>query len=126
MKLVDVNLFIYTFTKSPREEFETSVKILERIKGGEEAFVTTLIVQEVVDWLEYNGLRNAVPTFLRALNSYLTLDKVDCTWSDMLRALDHIQRYNTSFIDATSLAVLERLNAREIYSNDKDFDRLTG
>jgi len=114
----------YTFTRAPREEFETSVKILERIKGGEEAFVTTLIVQEVVDWLEYNGLRNAVPTFLKALNSYVTLDKVECTCSDMLRALDHMQRYNISFIDTTSLAVLERLNAREVYSNDKDFDRV--
>ena len=85
MRLVDANLFIYMFTKSPREGFETSVEILGCIKGGEEAFVTTLIVQEVVDWLEYNGLRDAVPTFLRALNSYVTLDKMDCTWSDMLR-----------------------------------------
>jgi len=35
-----------------------------------------------------------------------------------------MQRYNFSFIDATSLAVPERLNAREVYSNDKDFDRV--
>lgn len=124
MRFVDANIFIYVLTKSPKHEFQTSVNILERIKSGEDAIVTTPIVQQVADWLEYNGRRNAIPTFLASLNSYVRLRKVGCTWADMLKALDYLKDYQVSFIDATTLAVMERLKEKEVYSNDTDFDKV--
>ena len=42
MRFVDANVFIYQFIQSPKDDFEISGKILDRIEGGEPA-VTSVI-----------------------------------------------------------------------------------
>jgi predicted nucleic acid-binding protein len=37
MRFVDANVFIYVLVKSPKEAYETSKQILQRIENGEEA-----------------------------------------------------------------------------------------
>ncbi len=126
MPLVDANVFLYNLTKSPKREFEVSQRILQRIEDGEEAFTTMLIVQEVADWLEYNGRRQAVPTFVTSVNSYGKLRKVEGFWADMLRAIDFMREFQLSFVDAVSIAIMERIGEKQVYSNDLDFDRVKG
>ncbi|MFQ6085715.1 MAG: type II toxin-antitoxin system VapC family toxin [Candidatus Bathyarchaeia archaeon] len=124
MRFVDANVFIYVAVKSPKDDFETSKKILRRIEGGEEAVTSTAVLQEVIDWLEYSDRREQVRDFIIAVNSYATLRKVETTWEDMLGALDHVKDYDLSFVDGVNLQIMRRNGIREIYSNDRDFERV--
>ena len=125
MRFIDANVFIYILIKSPRESFETSRKILKRIEAGEEAITSTAVLQEVVDWLEYNRRRLEIKLFLTAVNSYISLRKATTSWEDMLSALDYMEAEDVDYVDALTLHTMKKNGLDEIYSNDKDFDRVT-
>ena len=125
MRFVDANVFIYILTKSPRESFETSRKILQRIEAGEEAITSTAVLQEVVDWLEYNRRKKGIKVFLTAVNSYISLRKTTPSWEDMFSALDHMEAEDVDYVDALTLHTMKKNGLDEIYSNDRDFDRVT-
>ena len=125
MRFVDANVFIYILIKSPRESFETSRKILQRIEAGEEAITSTAVLREVVDWLEYNRRKKEIKVFLTAVNSYISLHKTTPSWEDMLSALDHMEAEDIDYVDALTLHTMKKNGLDEIYSNDRDFDRVT-
>ncbi|MBM4401570.1 MAG: type II toxin-antitoxin system VapC family toxin, partial [Crenarchaeota archaeon] len=104
--------------------FETSREILKRVEAGEEAVTSTSVVQEIVDWLEYNRRRSEVKTFLTAINSYTSLRKDAPSWEDMVSALDYMEADAVGYVDALTLQLMKKNNIDEIYSNDKDFDRV--
>lgn len=124
MRFVDANVFIYVLVKSPKEAYETSKQILKRIENGEEALTNTAVIQEVVDWLEYNNRKREVKSFITAINSYLTMNKINTAWDDMLTALDDMEKHDIDFVDALTLQTMKKNNIKEIYSNDTDFDRI--
>jgi predicted nucleic acid-binding protein len=124
MKFVDANVFIYVLVESPQKDYEISKRILKRIENGEETATSLAIIQEVVDWLEYNNRKKEVKNFLTAINSYLTMNKLNTTWSDLLTALDNMDEHKIDFVDALTLQTMEKNKINEIYSNDKDFDRV--
>ncbi|MEM2305407.1 MAG: type II toxin-antitoxin system VapC family toxin [Candidatus Methanomethylicia archaeon] len=124
MRFVDANVFIYILVKSPKEDYLTSKSILKRIEDGEEAITSTSIIQEVVEWLEYNNRHKEVKKFLIALNSYVAMRKVETSWREMLDAASDMEKYDLDFVDALTLQVMKRNNVTEIYTNDRDFDRV--
>jgi len=124
MRFVDANVFIYVLVKSPKKDYEISKSILERIENGEETVTSLAIIQEVVDWLEYNNRKREVKSFLTAVNSYLTLNKLHVTWDDLLIALDDIEKHKMDFVDALTLQTMKKNKINQIYSNDTDFDRV--
>jgi predicted nucleic acid-binding protein len=124
MRFVDANVFIYVLVKSPKKDYETSEGILKRIENGEEAATSLAIIQEVVDWLEYNNRKKEIRSFLTAANSYLTMDKFSITWDDMLSALADMDEHNLDYVDALTLQAMKKNGIREIYTNDRDFDNV--
>ncbi|MEM3378374.1 MAG: type II toxin-antitoxin system VapC family toxin [Candidatus Bathyarchaeia archaeon] len=124
MRFVDANVFIYVLVKSPKEDYEIAKKILKRIESGEEAATSLAVIQEIVDWLEYNNREKEVKSFLTAVNSYLTMNKLAITWEDFLAALDNVDKFRVDFVDALTLRVMQKNKINEVYSNDKDFDRV--
>lgn len=124
MRFVDANVFIYVLVKSPKQDYEVAKRILERIESGEEAATSLMVIQEIVDWLEYNNRKKEVKSFLIAVNSYLTMNKLVITWEDFLAALDDVEKFRIDFVDALTLRVMQKNKISEIYSNDKDFDRV--
>lgn len=124
MRFVDANVFIYVLVKSPKEDYEISKGILKRIENGEETATSLAIIQEVVDWLEYNNRKKEVRSFLTAVNSYLTLNKLAIPWDSFLAAQDDVDKYKIDFVDALTVQTMTKNKISEIYSNDKDFDRV--
>jgi predicted nucleic acid-binding protein len=124
MRFVDANVFIYVLVKSPEKDYKISQRILKRIENGEETATSLAVIQEVVDWLEYNNRKKEVRSFLTAANSYLTMNKLNTTWDDFLTALDDVDEHNIDFVDALTLRTMKKNKINEIYSNDKDFDRV--
>ena len=58
------------------------------------------------------------------LNSYAMMRKVSVSWREMLDAVSDMEKYGLDFIDALTLQVMKKNNVTEIYTNDKDFDRV--
>ena len=124
MRFVDANVFIYVLLKSPKKDYEISKRILKRIENGEETATSLAVIQEVVDWLEYNNRKKEVRSFLTAVNSYLTMNKLLITWENFLAALNEVDKHNIDFVDALTLQTMLKNKINGIYSNDKDFDRV--
>jgi predicted nucleic acid-binding protein len=126
LRFVDANVFLYTLIGSPKRDFDTSRAILKRVEEGEEAMTSLAVIQEVVDWLEYNGRKKEAGVFLAAVNSYTKMKKVSNRWRDFPRASTEAEKESIDFVDALTLAVMRREKIAEVYSNDKDFDRIAG
>ncbi len=60
MRFVDSNVFIYVLVKSLKDDYETAKRILQRIEEGKAAITNPTVIQEIVDWLEYNNKRREV------------------------------------------------------------------
>jgi predicted nucleic acid-binding protein len=52
------------------------------------------------------------------------MNKLNITWDDLLTALDDVDEHNIDFVDALTLQTMKKNKINEIYSNDKDFDRV--
>ena len=124
MRFVDSNVFIYVLVKSPKDDYIIAKRILQRIEEGEEAVTNTAVIQEIVNWLEYNNRRKEIEKLLTAINSYITMKKAEVSWSDMIAAIDDMNKYGLDFVDALTLQTMKRNNINEIYTNDRDFDRV--
>ena len=125
MRFVDSNVFIYVLVKSPKDDYMIAKRILQRIEDGEETITNTAVIQEIIDWLEYNNRRREVEKLLTAINSYITMKKAEISWSDMIAAIDEMNKYDLDFVDALTVQTMKRNNIKEIYTNDRDFDRVT-
>jgi len=126
LRFVDSNVFIYVLVKSPKDDYETAKRILQRIEEGEEAITNTAVIQEIVDWLEYNNRRREVEKFLTAINSYITMKKAEVSWNEIMEAIDDMKKYDLDLVDALTLQTMKRNNVNEIYTNDRGFDRVKG
>ena len=126
MRFVDSNVFIYVLVKSPKDDYMTAKRILQRIEEGEETITNTAVIQEIVDWLEYNNRRREVKMLLTAINSYITMKKAEISWNDMMEAISDMNRYDLDLVDALALQTMKKNNVKEIYTNDRDFDRVKG
>jgi len=124
LRFVDSNVFIYVLVKSPRDDYIIAKRILQRIEEGEEAVTNTAVIQEIVNWLEYNNRRREIEKLLTAINSYIAMRKAGVSWSDMIAAMDDMNKYGLDFVDALTLQTMKRNNINEIYTNDRDFDRV--
>lgn len=126
MRFVETNIFLYVITAHP-EFGAVARRILERIGSGEEAATSSLVIAEVCAWLEYHKKKNDVSTFLSAVDSYPSLQKLDTTYADEQRAkeLEH-SHPRLQFFDRVYLAQMERLKLTEIYSNDRAYGRVKG
>jgi hypothetical protein len=124
MRFVDANVFIYQIIQSPQKDYEISQKILQRIERGEEAATSLSVIQEVIKWLEYNHRKKGIGSFLIAINSYLSMNKITATWDNFLPVLEGMDKKQISFVDSLTLQIMKQNKISEIYSNDKDFDRI--
>lgn len=124
MRFVDTNVFIHVFIKSPKKDYEISKRILERIESGEAAATSIAVIYEAVDWLEYNNREKEARSFLTAINSYLSLSKLVVEWNNFLPSLKDMYDKQIDFVDALTLQMMKENRISEIYSNDKDFDRI--
>lgn len=124
MRFVDANTFICVIMKSPKKDYGIAREILERIEHGETAATSLAVVQEVVDFLEYNHREKEIRPFLTVINSYLSLEKLAADWNDYLPAMKDADEYKIEFIDALTLQIMKKHRITEIYSCEKDFDRV--
>jgi len=124
VRFVDANVFIYQIIQSPQKDYEISEQILQRIEKGEEVAISLPVIQEVIKWLEYNKRKKEIGDFLLFVNSYLSMNKLTVEWDSFLQAIEEMDKKQIGFVDSLTLQLMKRNGIHEIYSNDKDFDRI--
>ncbi len=126
MRFIDTNVFIYVLKSDP-DFGPTARRILHRVEEGEEATTSSLVTAEVTAWLEINKRKRIIPQFYMSLESYPSLIKIETTYSDELTADALGKTYpQLEFFDRVYLAQMQRTGLKEIYSNDRGFDRVAG
>ncbi len=123
MRYVDVNVFVYWLGDDPVFGDEAT-GIIERVDKGERAATSSL-----TPWLTHVALVMAgagnyseeklVGKFLEL--PFLRVEPL--TLGDYERALGAIPRYGLDLEDGLHFALAERLKIKEIYSNDRDFEK---
>lgn len=131
MKFIDANVFIYAFLK-PRKEppenvkaiKESAKKILERVSEGEEVVTTVVHLSEVANVVESRaGKGKAVAIVLSMLTSQ-NIRILDVSTADYLRAALIAEEKNLGINDALAYLKMRELGIDEIYTFDRDFERL--
>ncbi len=131
MRFVDASVFVHAFLKPKRKLKDHEVKIKEsaksivkRINNGEEVGITVVQIAEIANLLEnYLPLDEALK-----VEEFLLLAKnvkvFDVTKRDCLRALKVAREKKVGLSDAIAYVTMIDNNVKEIYSFDRDFDRL--
>lgn len=124
MRFIDANVFIYLIKQSPKTDYEISERIIRRVESGEEVAISLPVIQEVIKWLEYNNEKEAIGNFVIAINSYLSMKKIPATWDYFVSAIEDMNKKQIGFVDSLTLQIMKTNGIAEIYSNDKDFDKI--
>jgi len=125
---VDSNIFVYHLAADPVHG-QKAKKILENIQDGEKCATSTLIITQVCSYLEWKKKPDAISIFLSLLKHLTSLDKVETTMLDFeeAKSMQSTLKLSWSMWDDIIIAAqMQRLKIKEIYSNDKDFDKIQG
>jgi len=117
-RFVDTNVFIYAITGHPKFG-ETAKAILKRVEDGENAVTSTLVLCEVAWVLEAMGRQGDIKATLEMILSYDNLGVADFDADDLLVGANHMAIYHMDFNDGVNVSIMERLNVKEVYSNDE-------
>ena len=126
MRFVDSNIFVYHLAADATYG-QKAKTIIEKIESGENTATSTLTIAQVCSYLKWKRRENIIPLFLSFLKGLTSLQKIETNILDFEEARTMQQQLNLpwSMWDDIVIAVqMKRLNIKEIYSNDKDFDRV--
>ncbi len=131
MRFADSNVFVHAFLKPRRDLSESekklkedAKKIVSRVNSGEKVMTSVVHIAEIANILEDNLEAGASQEILRSLlmNEHLEIDSV--SREDCLSAMGEMEEHSLGLNDSIAHAVMRRNGLVEIYSFDKDFDRL--
>ena len=128
MRFVDSNVFVYHLAADPTYG-DKAADILTRIESGERAVTSTLVASQVCAYLRWKRRPEAIPRFLAFLQSLPSLAKVETIFVDFVEAQRHVPGGGAGWRmwdDLVIAAQMKRLELSEIYSNDADFDSISG
>jgi len=123
VRYVDVNIFVYWLGDDPVFGGEAT-GIVERIEKGERAATSSL-----TPWLTQVALVSAMARdyseekLIEKFRELPFLRVEPLTLADYESAVGSMRRYALDLEDSLHFAVAERLKIREIYTNDRDFEK---
>ncbi len=125
-RFVDSNIFIYVLLKDPMYGV-ACLEILERMERGEEQGVTsTLVISQVAAHLSRRGKGEVVKSFIDYLYEVGIL-VLETKLQDFMEAFAEISRLNLDYgvwDDVVLSCQMKRAKIQEIYTNDKDFEKI--
>ncbi|MBI4202677.1 MAG: PIN domain-containing protein [Chloroflexi bacterium] len=129
MRFVDTNIILRYVTRDDEAKAQACMTLLQRLETGEETAISNdTVVGEVVFVLEsprqYGLSRTAIRSLLIPVVHLRGLRLPNKRLYD--EAFDLYCNYPIDFVDAFNAAYMRNNNVSEIYSYDKDFDKLEG
>jgi len=126
-RFLDTNVLIRYLTNDDPTKAARALTLLDRLaEGAEEAVTTPLVIFETVFLLEksYQLAKTEVRekvTAVLSLQGLLLAEKSLC-----LEGLDYYVHQNISYADAYNAAWMRQTSVSEVYSWDREFDRIAG
>ena len=102
--------------------------IIEKIELGEKSVTSTLVIAQVCSYLKWKRREKVIPFFLSFIKGLTSLHKIETTILDFEEARNIQAKLNlswTTWDDIVIAAQMKRLNIKEIYTNDKDFEKIS-
>ncbi len=133
-RFLDANVFVYAFYK-PKRELDARARagkeeakgIVRRVSEGSEYVVTTVAhLSEAANVLKHGMPLPELVEFLVALYSAENVEVLGVSAEDYLAAVDLAGELGVDPNDALAVLVMRRMGLEEIYSFDRDFDRVGG
>ena len=130
MRFLDANIFVRYITLDDPEKAEACLGLFERVSlGEEEVLISEVVVAEVVYVLSSLSLyRMRPPEISLRLRALLGLRGIRI--AGKTRCLRALELYGANpflgFEDALAVAYMEDEGIGELYSYDRDFDRVAG
>ena len=124
-RFIDTNIFLRFLTADIPEQAQRCAALIQRIRDGVETVeVSSLAAAEIVWTLErfYKLSKEEVASKVSSLLKLKGLRIANKTI--FLEALSLFAEKNISFTDAYIAVQMKRANQNEIYSYDRDFDRI--
>lgn len=124
-RFVDTNIFLRFLTADLPDQAERCAALIQRLRDGQEvAHVSPLAVAEVI-WTLERFYRLSKPEVVARVSPLLKLKGFRVAGKEVfLKSLTLYAEKNISFTDAYIAVQMERAGSEEIYSYDRDFDRL--
>jgi predicted nucleic acid-binding protein len=126
VRFVDSNVFVYHLAADPIHG-QTAKNLMEKIEAGEKSATSTLVIAQVCSYLKWKRMQNVIPLFLSFLKGLTTLQKIETHMLDFEEARSIQSQLNlpwSMWDDMVIAAQMKRLNLKEIYSHDGDFDKI--
>jgi predicted nucleic-acid-binding protein len=125
MKFLDTNIFIRFLTDDVPQKADACEKVFKKaVEKKETLFTTELVIAEIVWVLEsfYELQKEEVQDKVEKI---LNTPNLICPHKDLiLSALIIYSEKNIDYIDAYNALVLKDKGIEELYSYDKDYDRI--
>ncbi len=133
LRFMDASVVLHAFLK-PKRELKTHEKtikrraqaIVTRINGGETVVTSTVHFAEVANILEHRLPLPEGQTIERGLCTRDNVEILPTARTDLLEALALGIDASLGTSDALAVVLMRRSGLGEIYSFDKDFDRIEG
>lgn len=126
---IDINIFVYWLGNHPtfgRTSYEWIKKIEEAPRGKYVTSALTLYqTMVIIAGLTGKNLKDQelIEEVMNSIESLFGLRIIPLTVEDVTQAAKLMKEYNLDYEDAVHLATALRSKAKEIISNDEDFDR---
>jgi len=133
MRFIDASVFVHAFIR-PRRELKpheerikrSAKQIVKRIDAGEEIAISIVHLSEVANILEdYMPLKSALEITASVI-SKPSITLLNVTGKDCVKALLIAQTNTIGFTDAIAHVLMSEMKIQEIYSFDRDFDKIKG
>lgn len=130
MRFLDTNVFIRYLTRDDERKAAACFELFQRVKHGDEQVTTCeAIVAEIVYVLSSRATYGLSHAEVRArLSPLLALRGLKLSNKRVFqRALDvYADQPSLDFEDALLIAHMQRASGAQLYSYDRDFDRVSG
>ena len=131
LRFIDASVFLYAFLKPKKvlsknmlELKENAKRILTRINEGEDVITTVVHLSEIANILETRTSKVKSAEYIEAILSKQTIHVYDVDVASYAEAVLKAKEEGLGVNDALALIFMEKLGISEIYSFDKDFDKI--
>ena len=131
LRFIDASVFLYAFLKPKKvlsknmlELKENAKRILTRINEGEDVITTVVHLSEIANILETRTSKVKSAEYIEAILSKQTIHVYDVDVASYAEAVLKAKEEGLGVNDALALIFMEKLGISEIYSFDKDYDKI--
>jgi len=124
---IDTNILLRYLTKDDPVQYPRCRNLFKKAQNGEMLLVTsTLVIAELI-WTLASHYQVSKEQIIEKTSIIIGSDAVQIHDKEIIaEALVIYARKNVDYIDAYNAVLLRHLNLKEIYSYDRDFDRIEG